>query len=260
MKKLLVLTCILTIGSAAVACAQGISLAWRNCIAITSGPNPSAANADYACDGSLPAPFKGVISFRSPATLEHFVGIQAVIDLVVGSPVLPDWWRLGIGECRDGNLTFPASLSGIGNTTTCRNPWAGATTGGGFQYQSEPYPGRARVLLALARDTETSLQAGQEYIAGAFTLDHWGDVPDPAELYPICEGCSAPACLVMSAVELYQTAGSLPQDVYYLNNYTPSPGSRIYVTWQGGAIPAPGCPAATPARNASWGSVKALYR
>ena len=40
---------------------------------------------------------------------------------------------------------------------------------------------------------------------------------------------------------------------------TNAAGGNFYVTWQGGGVFG-GCPAATPTRNTTWGSVKALYR
>ena len=66
-----------------------------------------------------------------------------------------------------------------------------------------------------------------------------------------CSGCSDHACIVLNSILLVQTPG--------LGDYTLTTGPQQYVTWQGGASGAPGCPAATPARKATWGAVKALY-
>jgi len=256
MKKLLVLTSALLVLGASIASAQGINLAWRNCIAVTAGATSAQANVANACDGGGLV-YKGVMSFVAPSALVQFVGVQMVVDLQTDQPTLPDFWRMGVGECREGSFVFPASLSGIGNTTTCRNPWAGGNTGGGYQYTSgfEGDPARARVLFAFARDTDVQLAAGQQYVAGVFTVDTFKDI-DAGD--GECVGCLSPACIVLNQVELYQVAGqTLPQqDIYYLN----TAGTRQYVTWQGGAIPGTGCPAETPAKNKTWGSVKALYR
>jgi hypothetical protein len=255
MKKLLVLTSALVVLSASVASAQ-INLAWRNCITVVSGTLSAQQNVNYACDASSASPFRIVASFISPATMTQFVGIQSVMDIQTADPTLSDFWKLGTGECREGAYGFPVPLLNVGNTASCRNPWAGGQTGGGYQYTSGfGSPARARVLHAFARDTETSLVNGQQYIATMSTLDMFkdADVGDGE-----CVGCAVPACLVLNQVELYQTAGQTPpsQDIYNLN----TEATRRYVTWQGGAVGGSGCPAATPTRNATWGSVKSLYR
>jgi hypothetical protein len=254
MKKLLVLTSALLVLSASIATAQ-INLAWRNCITVVSGVLPQA-NFNYACDASFPAPFRGVLSFAAPTNLAQFVGMQAVIDIQTDQPVLPEYWRMGLGECRDQSFSFPVSLSGIGNTTTCRNPWAGGGLGGGYQYNSGvSNQARARVQFAFARDTDVPLVEGQQYVAGMFSIDTNRDLDiGDGE----CAGCLAPACLVLNEMQLLQVGGQTPpqQDIYVLT----TPGISNWVTWQGGAVPGGGCPGSTPTKNSTWGSVKALYR
>jgi len=234
MKKLLVLTGALLVLGASVASAQ-INLAWRNCIAITSGATAQLADITYACDGTgLPNSNqqRGVMSFLAPANVTQFVGTQMVMDVQTSQATLPDYWRLGLGECRDGSFAFPVSLSGVGNTTTCRNPWAGGGLGGGFQYTSGfGSPARARVLMAFARDTEVPLTQGQQYIAGMFTIDTVKDFDDGSIGTGQCDGCSVPACLVLNEVDVLQTAGQTPpaQDIYILT----AQATRQYITWQG---------------------------
>ena len=248
---------LLSFASASVAHAQ-VNLAWNNCITQVA----SAADKAYACDGSGNGiPFKAVMSFISPANLNNFVGIQAVVDVRSSSAgPLADWWKLGIGECRDGNFTFPASLTGVGTGTTgvCRNPWIGGNTGGGFQWYTEnrdgsPTPGWGRVKVAFARDNEAALIQGQQYITGAFTLDTFNDIETGTG---VCEGCTTPACLVLNQVELYQVVGSPGGDILILTD----PATRAFITWQGGAIGGNGCPVETPTRRTTWGSLKSTYR
>lgn len=262
MKKLVLLSTASLLLCASLAHAQ-LNLAWNNCITQAA----SAADKAYACDGSLNGtPFKVVGSFISPANLDHFVGVQAVIDVRTNTlNTLPDWWKLGVGECRDGNFTFPSSLTGVGTGTTgvCRNPWQGGNTGGGFAWYTEnkgdnqqsptPAPGWGRVKLAFARDNETSLIQGQQYFAVVFTLDSFNDVDTGGG---VCAGCSAPACLVFNQLELFQTVGSPGGDILILT----SADTRQFVTWQGGAVGGNGCPLEVPTRNVTWGSIKAIYR
>jgi hypothetical protein len=257
MKKLVLLSTASLLLCASLASAQGLNLAWNNCITIAS----SSADKSYACDGSANGnAFRVVMSFVSPGNFDHFVGIQAVVDVRASTlTVLPDWWKLGIGECRDGNFNFPASLTGVGNTASCRNPWAGGNTGGGFQYYTEAKdgvpsnPGWGRIKLAFARDTETALVSGTQYIAGAFNIDSFNDIDSGSG---VCAGCALPACMVLNQVELYQTVGSPGGDIITLN----TAGTRQHVTWQGGAVGGAGCPIVSPTRNVTWGSIKAIYR
>jgi hypothetical protein len=233
----------------AVAHAQ-INLAWNNCITQAT----AAANKQYACDGSQNGtPFRIVQSFISPTNLGNFVAIEATmfISLTGSAMPVPDWWKLSVGECRDGNLGFPASLTGIGTGTTgvCRNPWAGANTGGGYAYESSypPQPNVARFRTAFARDTETSLIAGQQYVGGVITLDTFNDVDTGAG---VCSGCCQSVTIVLDVVRLYQTVGSPGGDIITLT----TPGTRNFVTWNATSQ----CP--VPTRRATWGSIKTTYR
>ena len=224
-----------------------INLAWNDCI---TQPGQQQ-NIAYACDGSAIAPFRAVMSFIPPVNLTAFVGMYAYVDIVLSVPQLPDYWRLGVGECRQGGLVFPTSLSGIGTGSTgiCRNPWLGAdTTGGGFVYTSE-YLGvhySAQVTLAFARDSETSLTAHQQYVAGVFEIHP--DVNSES-----CSGCGVEACLSLNWIELFQTPGATSQDIVTLVGAA----QRQIVTWQN-TSPFPLC--VVPVRKTTWGSVKALYR
>ena len=263
-KPVLLFTALLLFG-ASLAHAQGaLNLAWNNCITQAA----SAADKAYACDGSANGtPYRIVMSFVSPDNLTKFVGMQAVLDVrVQGLAALPDWWKVGVGECRDGNMIFPAGLTGIGTGTTgaCQNPWAGGNTGGGFAWYSEilddpgvppnsPRPTWGRAKFAFARDTEANLVQGNQYIGGVVQLDTFNDVDSGSG---VCAGCAVPACLVLNQMELFQTAGSPGGDVVVIT----APGTRQYVTWQGGAIGGNGCPIEVPTRNITWGSIKAIYR
>ena len=248
--------------TASTSSAQGIDLAWHDCIT-----QPSAAqNVSYACDGgSEGVPYRLVVSFVSPANLEHFVAADVELNFRanVSQPV-PDWWRIGVGECREGAMALDATLTGIGTGATgaCRNPWLGSPIGGGYQWDDQGtsnggggfIPGWAKLKIAVARETETTLEAGQRYVAAVVTLD-----PRPlASAEESCSGCELPACLALHEVALYQSAGQVPPqyDGYYLRTV----GIRLFVTWQGGSIGGNGCPLEAPVRNTTWGAIKANYR
>jgi len=248
MKKLLLLSSALLVLTASLASAQ-MNFAWNSCL----GVGAHAMNMNYACDGSRNGiPFRAVMSFKDPLGMPAFVGIQAVVDIQTVAPVLPDYWRLGLGECRDGNLIFPGGLIGVGGLT-CQNLWAGANTGGGYDYATG-FGGanKARLRVSFARDTPRATTYGQHYVAGVIELDTFGDVPPPPPLQ-LCDGCLVPGCLVLNSIELYQVAGSPPTDIYAITTVD----QRNWITWQGGD---PSCAFQTPTKNRTWGSVKSLYR
>lgn len=231
-----------------------VNLAWNNCIT-----QPTAAeNKQYNCDGSLNGtPFRLVASFIPPINLPKFVGIQMTIDIGIpvdgpvppGATPLADWWRLGVGECRDGNLTFPASFTGIGTGTTgvCRNPWAGTSTGGGYDYNSNFSVNRARLRTAFASATPIALTAGQQYVSGSILIDTFNDIDSGGG---VCSGCCQSTLIVLQEVQLFQEIGSPGGDILYLT----SAATRQHVWWQ----QQPLCP--TPAKRTTWGQVKATYR
>jgi hypothetical protein len=255
MKKLLVLTSALLVLTAAAASAQ-VNLAWNNCITQAN----QAANLNYACDGTRDGlPAKMVMSFIAPdaptGPLAAFVGIRALVDVQTAGAAMPDFWALAAGGCRDGNLSTGSSFAGIGTGATgaCQNPYLGGGTTGGDTYVPTS-PNRARITVSFVRDTPVPLTANQQYVAAWLGLDFFGDV-DLGDSH-VCPGCDVPACIVLNELDLYQTAGTPPQDIYILTNAA----QRQYITWQGGGIDAPGCPDATPTQNKTWGSVKSLYR
>ncbi len=252
-----ILTVVLISSLATSVHAQGINLAWNNCL----GQPGAAANVEYACDGSRNGdPFRLVASFVSPADLQAFVGIQMVISLETmfaseGPHLAPmtDWWRLGAGECRDGNLAFPGSMDGIGTGATgaCQNPFLGASIGSGFQYTySSSNPALVRLDMAIARDSPIALTKGQHYVAGVITLDTFGDMP--AEGVAICAGCCEKRAMILYDMELFQEPNQVPpqQDIYYLG----MAATRQYVMWQEHEA------CVTPTRRVTWGGIKAAYR
>jgi len=66
-----------------------------------------------------------------------------------------------------------------------------------------------------------------------------------------CPGCLTGVCIVLNSIVLDQVAPAA-------NKFVSAPAVRNFVTWQGGI--GGDCLAATPARNATWGSIQALYR
>jgi len=229
-----------------------INLAWNDCITQSS----AAENLQYACDGSRNGdPFRLVASFISSADVPRFVAVQMYLDVTLPlghdhfMDPLPDWWKLGVDECRDGNLVAPTTFSGIGTGATgaCQNPWLNAPTATGFQYTSDlGFPhNHARLVTAFARNDEFALVAGQQYLSQVLTLDTIGDVLNDDGL---CPGCCQSMMISLEKIELYQSDNTPPITLT-------SPAPRKHVWWN--EVP---CDAATSAHRTTWGAVKATYR
>lgn len=239
MKRLVLMCALLTITAAAPTQAQ-INLAWNDCL----GQPDAVAIIDYACDGSWQYhPRYLALSFIAPANLPEFLGLRAEILIDSGGSNLPDFWRLGAAECRDGMISFPASLSGIGSGASgaCQNPWWGTETDGDYTYSSDdPASGRAKLGVSFARREPRALEAGQHYVAGAISLGMGQDIDSGSG---VCGGCSAPVRITVLQIELYQSNG----DVTILAG----PATRNYVDWQNDI---------TPVARRTWGAIKSQYR
>jgi hypothetical protein len=68
-----------------------------------------------------------------------------------------------------------------------------------------------------------------------------------------CAGCLTGVCVVLQSIKLNQPVGTPGGSKFVYN-----PASRSYATWQGGI--GADCYAATPAKNVTWGKIKAQYR
>ena len=247
------LTLALSVLAATPALAQ-INLAWRNCITVTSGPNAGKMNQNSACDGTVVgfpgATYYAVVSFIAPANVTSFVGAKAILEVYAPQPTLPDYWRHGVGECRETSFSagFTSGL-GTGATGTCQDPYDGTVTREWTSISERPCADRATYTVQLTRESARLLTPGQQYMANTLVFDtnHAGD--------GVCPGCEIPAYLVVRQVEINQTS-PLPTIVL------PNPDVRNWVVWQGGSPELDGgaCGHPVPTRNHTWGAIKAIYR
>jgi hypothetical protein len=217
------------------------NLAWQKCIAFAG----QHANENSTCDGSRPDPYLLILSFIPPSPMPSFTGFRAVIGLATDAPQVPDYWKLGAGECRESAVHFPVPLSGLAGA--CQDPWVGAVVSGGWSWISgTPSPDEARVTFVETRDVPRSLVMGQQYAASGISID----APSGSEL---CFGCDIPICLEVIEVDLYQSDAA--------PIVLTTAGTRKIVTWQGGP-PRLGCLTYVPdpVRNRTWGSIKGMYR
>jgi hypothetical protein len=215
----------------------GVNLGWNNC-----GTTVATSNKSFACDDNATS-FQLVGSFKHGFDVADFVAVSAAVDVSVGAPSVPDWFALGTGGCREGELT----LNNVGAVAGCTNPYSGANQGGGYVIENGPTPDRFRIRLDWARDLPGFLNGSVRNTAFLLGLSSANSFD---EGFGMCAGCNVPACLVLNAVEVFSQSQGRTRIIE-------TPEVRNWATWQGGTG---SCPGATPARKATWGQVKALYR
>lgn len=239
---------VLALAAAAVAAsfasparAEGINLSWNDCG--TSG----VETLTFACNTNTGTPFTAVASFVAPPNINEFLGLNSQIDVFTDQAVLPEWWKHGSGTCR-GTTGLAVSFDFTIGPFTCAD-FFGGQAAGGFLYESgfgSPNRARFRITCAVPFDNRGPVDDVSEYYAYKANI-----LRAKTSGTGSCTGCTQPMCIVLNDIQLYQPPEALNDPLLF------NPVDRNYVTWQG---PVPGCPAATPVRAGTWGTVKGLYR
>ncbi len=246
MKKTILLCGALLALTATVASAAGVNIAWLKC----AGEGTGVQNRTFACalnTGSNLA----VGSFIAPAGVNALSGNEVVIDLQSAGTTLPAWWQFkNVGTCRTASLSVNF-VADAGNAV-CVDEFSGAGAGGigAYNIGYGGNPARARLTMAIATASPGPIDVDVEYFAFNLLINNAKTVGTGA-----CAGCTVPVCLVLNSIKLTQGVGVGD----FVLSQAGAPASN-YITWQGGNIGGSGCPAATPAKNATWGTVKSLYR
>ncbi|HTR97836.1 MAG TPA: hypothetical protein VMH61_08040 [Candidatus Acidoferrales bacterium] len=247
MKKLLLLSGALLLMSVAVASAAQLNIAWTNCVG-----DAGATDKTFACNtnnGNATA----VLSFTPPTGgIPQMSGAEAYVYVATsnGASALPLWWSMfNAGTCRASALTANASIPS--SAANCFDAWnAQAGVAGVAAYNmSWNGPGTALIDCAAAVPPSQlqSLDDQSEWFLFNVKIAYTGTVG------PTCPGCSTPACLYFAKLDVSEPVG-------VGDFHMTASGPRTFATWQGGGIGLPGCPAATPTNNKSWGQLKSLYR
>jgi hypothetical protein len=257
MKKLLVLTAALVVVCVSVAAAgtPGVNLSWNGCT--TSGFNPGL-NVNNNCDltqnptSTGKKEFQG--SFRVSQSFPDFSGTSSVVDLAWNGSQ-PDFWKT--------ENTTDCSFNALGavNPTAaglCPNTiFDPAFSAGGFAVEHPfPYTERLRIDWGNGAAAPVAIVGGTLYTGFSMSFNFDTGMDLLVTGLPKCTGCTAPVCLVVNSIEVN---GFTIGEKYLIEGAD----ARNFVTVNGGAVTTPtgqGCPAATPAKNSTWGSVKALYR
>jgi len=223
----------------------GLHLTWNDC-AQGSGASP---NLDFACSSSS-GQSALFCAFTLAQPVDSVLGVEIVVDLQHGSPVLPDWWRFEAGGCREKLLRAD---DGLGDTD-CLNPWTGGAAGGVATLEQgmprgAPNQLRIKVTLGVPSSEPRSLEASTMYNAARILISH-GSTSS-------CGGCAEGACLVLNSILIRRPPrpeGAPSTDVRLEE---PGAGTLNWATWQGGGGAA--CES-VPTRAATWGAIKRLYR
>jgi len=242
-RHLLLATCLLLLGAPKPAIGWGYDLTYGvGCWAET----PASAWT-FACDtntGSVPI----TISASVPVAIPDLVGFQFRID---GEALtsLPDWWQLaGATACRSGALQLSADFS-VAPQTACADPYGGLAAAGVTHFwtalNNPVYRSQSRFELVASTSLPepVAVEAGVEYYVSRLRVAYVKTVGPGA-----CAGCGSRLTMaVMGVTALGATSGH-----YAVGR----PNGNWCLTWQTGDVPCE----AVPARNATWGQVKSLYR
>jgi hypothetical protein len=228
---------------------QGLALAWNHCF----GEAGWAQNAAFACD--VNTGFNELVgTFRLSTPITGATGHEVVIELASESASLPAWWSMGSSlACRSGS--FNAGIPHDEVDVTCPD-WSegSAPTQAAIFKPNLTHPNLLRILLVTGVTPGHDLMQDQDYWLFTIRINHAKTVGAGS-----CGGCNIPVCIVFNS----DLVGWGPYPDQRLVTGPLTPGSD-FASWQGGGSPIVGgkigCPAATPTRRSTWGSVKTLYR
>jgi hypothetical protein len=224
------------------AAAGGVNLGWDDC-----GGLPASLNKTSLCNTNVGSQVL-IGSLVAPCCITKASGCEIVMDVQSTGASLPDWWRLRTGLCRSGSLS--ASFSFTAGPFTCFDPWKGGAFGA--LAMDAPVGNRARIKGTGALPSGSALigpitEGTEAYIFKA-TINNLKTTGLGA-----CAGCGTGVCIVLQSIKIIQPSGT-PAG----NKFIGTPATRAFATWQGGI--GVDCYAATPVRDATWGSIKAIYR
>lgn len=234
MKRTLLITVALVALMASAASAQ-INAKWTDCAPAGTSGITSTCTA-FSPVRSL------ILSWLAPsAGATKVVGYNIKATHASTNGVRPCWWDFTSGGLRQAGFAF----SGTDNPASCLNflgLFGSPLTAGGWQDLGSPR-GRFNIFVAnpVGQSGDATQAPGVEFYAATIQIKSVNT--------STCPGCADGASIQVNDIVLVQE-GPAPID---LN--TPASTNSSCGTWQAGGV----CDAATPTKNATWGSVKALY-
>jgi len=244
MKKTLLMAGALLALTVGVASAQsGINLSWNDCGTF------GLLQKNFACNSNTAASHVMYASAITGVDMPQLNGQAGGLDMQTNQASLSNWWQFNTGGCRFNSPSYlSANFDFTSASGNCFDPWLGGAAGGISFTPGFNGPNRARIRTVCAIPGSTAIDGVSEYyffkvgIGNARTTGLGS-----------CAGCLDGACIVLNSIQVTQPAG--------VGDYTLTlPITRNYIQWQAGGNIGGECPAATPTRSATWGSVKSLYR
>jgi hypothetical protein len=235
---------VLLLAAAVLSAASPARAQWGiNLFVDECGAGTTQASVTNACTLNSGTAFTLVGSAVIPElTRVGFIGCMSTLDVAPSDWVVPDWWRLD--ACRA--VGFIAS-DGATVTSACPSIWENglpATT----MINGFPIYGGAHMrlyigsVLAIENAYDFTGDGATELGVFRLTVTHRKTLGDGA-----CTGCTTGAVVVLQEINL-QTLTDTPDTFLRLTN----PLVNTSVSYNGGQ--------GVPARNRTWGAIKALYR
>ena len=247
----LLLLAMLLVSSTQADAAAGVHIRWDHCLA-----DAGVMDKAFACNTNTGTE-KLFGGFQLGTDLAHVSGNEIVVDIASAGSTLPAWWQFkNPGTCRLSALTLV--IAEIPDGPNCPN-WDQDYASGSIGAYKIGIRGtttaRDVAVLAVPSEVLQDLFGGKDYYAFSLYISHTSSVGTGA-----CGGCLTPVCIYLNSINV--TTPFLAD-----NRKLSGPSNGVdadFVTWQGGggvvAGAVIGCPAATPTKQRTWGSMKALYR
>jgi hypothetical protein len=201
--------------------------------------------------------------FQVTTTQDSFVGVEAVLELMVNDPGLPDWWHFE--GCNSTGVTLThvrPSLPAFICTGTI-DPWSSTTTSGlVFAPVGSPV-NRGRFVVSVARPSSEPFKLDACINYFGFKMDFFSD--NAFESGGACAGCGLGASLAWTSAGLTNVRNGGQGSPYSITGEFGGLFGNC-VNWNGSSsCPVLGRPAGqgcgpTSARNNTWGQLKSLYR
>ena len=245
-KTLLIAGALLCLGVSMASAQGGINLSWTDCGTF------GTLQRNFACNSNTGGNTM-VGSAISPVVINQCVAMTTVLDLQTNQAALTPWWNFDGAGCRATPSALTGNFDFTGSTFSCNDIWAGNATGGSNYisgFGAVPNRGRIRLVCAVVNPVVVDNSTENYYFKASFSNAKTTGTGS-------CAGCTDGACIVLNSLELDQQPG-----VEGGNTIITNPLDSQYVLWQAGgnSVTPGGCPQATPTKNATWGSVKSLYR
>lgn len=259
--KMLATTLLITLALSGTASAQqrgSLTLGWDDCRLA------GATNCQmFACNTNSNAETHDLVGcYVAGNGVTELVAWYGEIDVAFSDLTIPPWWRHGAAPaCRGTDDLTVGFTNSIGASCLDYQSLHPTDPVGGQQVDPGNQANHSRIRFVVAFDSATpvfpAIPPGTEtYLINVIIRNGNTVSPDA-----VCSGCTVPALLTFAVLEAEQRNGD-NFSVIYQNPLNPAAEVSplvARVSWQG-ADGVGGCQAPTPARNQTWGSIKAIYR